>query len=378
MEKFDSIRPYNDKEFAEAIKRITNHEYLPIVINAVFANTDVEQYIEEMKKYKCVKDFQYGFMRDAVENILKKTSTKFTYNGLENIKKGKCNMFVSNHRDIALDAAILCYVFAINDMDCFEVAIGSNLLQGDFVIDIAKINKMFKIARSGSAKDFYRDSILASEYMRHVINDKHQSVWIAQRNGRTKDGSDETEIGVLKMFSLGSDKEFVENFSEINITPISISYEYEPCDFLKTLELYISSFQKYIKEPGEDLRSIISGIMQQKGQINISVTPSITREELEYCDQFEKNNKFVNLAKIIDKRIYQSYKLYKNNYIAYDLLNNSHTYTDRYNEEDKQKFIDYMRNGLVKLPFTKKAEISEMENIFLKIYANPVKNCENI
>lgn len=378
MEKFDSIRPYNDKEFAAAIKRITNHEYLPIVINAVFANTDVEQYIEEMKKYKCVKDFQYGFMRDAVENILKKTSTKFTYNGLENIKKGKCNMFVSNHRDIALDAAILCYVFAINDMDCFEVAIGSNLLQGDFVIDIAKINKMFKIARSGSAKDFYRDSILASEYMRHVINDKHQSVWIAQRNGRTKDGLDETEIGVLKMFSLGSDKEFVENFSEINITPISISYEYEPCDFLKTLELYISSFQKYIKEPGEDLRSIISGIMQQKGQINISVTPSITREELEYCDQFEKNNKFVNLAKIIDKRIYQSYKLYKNNYIAYDLLNNSHTYTDRYNEEDKQKFVDYMRNGLVKLPFTKKAEISEMENIFLKIYANPVKNCENI
>lgn len=374
MEKFDSIRPYNDSEFAEAIKRVTNHEYLPIVINAVFSNTDASEYIGNMKKYKCVSDFQHGFMRDAVENILKKTSTKFTYSGIDNIKEGSCNMYVSNHRDIALDAAILCYVFSINNMDCFEVAIGSNLLQGDFVIDIAKINKMFKIARSGSVKDFYRDSILASEYMRHVINDKHQSVWIAQRNGRTKDGLDETELGVLKMFSLSSDKEFVENFAELNITPISISYEYEPCDFLKTLELYISSFQKYIKEPGEDLRSIISGIMQQKGQINISITPTITREELEYCDQFEKNNKFTALAKIIDKRIYQNYKLYNNNYIAYDLLNNTDTYAELYSKEEKERFIDYMKNGISKLPFTKQAEITEMEHIFLKIYANPIVN----
>lgn len=377
MEKFDSIRPYNDSEFDAAIKRVTNHEYLPIIINTVFLNTDAQQYIKGMKNYKTVRDFQHGFMRDVVENILKKTSTQFTYSGFENINSN-CNMFVSNHRDIALDAAILCYVFAINNMECFEVAIGSNLMQGDFVIDIAKINKMFKIARSGSAKDFYKDSILASEYMRHVINEKQQSVWIAQRNGRTKDGDDKTELGVLKMFSLSSDKAFVENFAELNITPISISYEYEPCDFLKTMELYISSFQKYIKEPGEDLRSIIAGIMQHKGKINITITPSITKEELEYCDQFEKNAKFTHLAEIIDKRIYQNYKLYKNNYIAYDILNNSHQYEDLYSIEDKDHFVDYMRNGLSKLPCTKDGEMTEMENIFLRIYANPVKNFMNL
>ena len=251
-------------------------------------------------------------------------------------------------------------------------------MQGDFVIDIAKINKMFKIARSGSAKDFYRDSILASEYMRHVINDKKESVWIAQRNGRTKDGDDKTELGVLKMFSLSSDKAFVENFAELNITPIAISYEYEPCDFLKTMELYISSFQKYVKEPGEDLRSIIAGIMQQKGKINISVTPSITREELEYCDQFEKNAKFTHLAEIIDKRIYQNYKLFKNNYIAYDILNGTHTYEDQYSNDDKDNFVKYMRSGLSKLPCTKDGEMTEMENIFLKMYANPVKNFINL
>lgn len=374
MEKFDSIRPYNESEFAAAIERITSHEYLPIVINSVFLNTNAEEYIENMKKYKTVRDFQHGFMRDAVENILKKTSTNFTYDGIDNVKKGSCNMFVSNHRDIALDAAILCYVFAINNLECFEVAIGNNLLQGDFVIDIAGVNKMFKIMRSSNAKDLYRDSVLASEYMRHVINDKKESVWIAQRNGRTKDGNDKTELGVLKMFSLGNDKPFVENFEEINITPIAISYEYEPCDFLKTMELYISSFQKYVKEPGEDLRSIIAGIMQPKGQINISVTPSITREELEYCDQFEKNAKFTTLAEIMDKRIYKAYKLYKNNYIAHDILNNANTYAEFYSKEEKEFFLNYMRNGLSKLPCAKEENMKELEEIFLKIYANPVEN----
>jgi hypothetical protein len=374
MEKFDSIRPYNESEFAAAIERITSHEYLPIVINSVFLNTNAEEYIENMKKYKTVRDFQHGFMRDAVENILKKTSTNFTYDGIDNVKKGSCNMFVSNHRDIALDAAILCYVFAINNLECFEVAIGNNLLQGDFVIDIAGVNKMFKIMRSSNAKDLYRDSVLASEYMRHVIKDKKESVWIAQRNGRTKDGNDKTELGVLKMFSLGNDKPFVENFEEINITPIAISYEYEPCDFLKTMELYISSFQKYVKEPGEDLRSIIAGIMQPKGQINISVTPSITREELEYCDQFEKNAKFTTLAEIMDKRIYKAYKLYKNNYIAHDILNNANTYAEFYSKEEKEFFLNYMRNGLSKLPCAKEENMKELEEIFLKIYANPVEN----
>lgn len=374
MEKFDSIRPYNESEFAAAIERITSHEYLPIVINSVFLNTNAEEYIEKMKKYKTVRDFQHGFMRDAVENILKKTSTNFTYDGIENIKSGSCNMFVSNHRDIALDAAILCYVFALNNLECFEVAIGNNLLQGDFVIDIAGVNKMFKIMRSSNAKDLYRDSVLASEYMRHVINDKKESVWIAQRNGRTKDGNDKTELGVLKMFSLGNDKPFVENFEEINITPIAISYEYEPCDFLKTMELYISSFQKYVKEPGEDLRSIIAGIMQPKGQINISVTPSITREELESCDQFEKNAKFTTLAEIMDKRIYQAYKLYKTNYIAHDILNNAHTYEEFYTAEDKEKFVGYMNTGLCKLPCANEENMKELEEIFLKIYANPVNN----
>ncbi len=374
MENFDDIRPYNNDEAVEAIKRLANNEHFPIVINTVFPGIDVETYRNEFLNYEKIEDFQYGFMFKAVGSIIEKTSTGLTYNGIENIDKDKNYMLISNHRDIALDATLLGYIFHQNDIDSFEITFGSNLMQGDFVIDFGKINKMFKISRGGNARDFYRESLHVSKYMRHVITEKKQSVWIAQRNGRTKDGSDETELGVLKMFSLSSDKPFIENIKEINIAPISISYEYEPCDFLKTMETYISGYQKYIKEPGEDLRSIITGIMQPKGQIHISITPPISEQELQYCDYFEKNNKFVHLGKIIDARILYNYKLFKTNYMAHDILNQSYRYDEFYSKEDKEHFIDYMKNGLNKLPCCGAEEMSELEDIFLKIYANPVDN----
>lgn len=378
MENFDDIRPYNESEAVEAIKRLAASEYFPIVINTVFPEVDVETYRNEFLNYKCIADFQYGFMYRAVDSIIKKTSSGLTYDGIENVDRNTNYMLVNNHRDIALDATLLGYIFHQNDIDSFEITFGSNLMQGDFVIDFGKINKMFKISRGGSAKDFYKDSLHVSNYMRHVITEKKQSVWIAQRNGRTKDGDDKTEIGVLKMFSLSSDKPFVENLKQINILPISISYEYEPCDFLKTMEIYISNYQKYIKEQGEDLRSIITGIMQPKGQIHISITKPITEQELEYCDSFEKNNKFAHLGKIIDYRILNNYKLYKNNYIAHDILNKSYKYEEFYAKEDKEQFVEYMKNGLSKLPCRVTGEMSELENIFLKIYANPVKNLNTL
>lgn len=378
MENFDDIRPYNNEEAVAAIKRLAANEYFPIVIKTISPEVDVESYRNEFLNYKSIEDFQYGFMFKAVGSIIEKTSTGLTYNGIGNINKNTNYMLVSNHRDIALDATLLGYIFHSNDIDSFEITFGSNLMQGDFVIDFGKINKMFKISRGGNARDFYKESLHVSKYMRHVITEKRQSVWIAQRNGRTKDGYDQTELGVLKMFSLSSEKPFVDNLKEINITPISISYEYEPCDFLKTMEIYISSYQKYVKEPGEDLRSIITGIMQPKGQIHISITKPITEEELKYCDSFDKNNKFVHLGKIIDYRILSNYKLYKTNYIAHDILNQSYKYEDLYSNDDKEYFIDYMRTGLSKLPCKETGEIDELEKIFLTIYANPIDNINKL
>lgn len=378
MENFDDIRPFNDKEAIEAIKRMAYHEYFPIVITTLFPDIDVDSYRQEFLNYKNIYDFQSGFMFKATKKIIEKSSKELTFNGIENIRKDTNYLLISNHRDIALDATLLNYIFHIYGIDSSEITFGSNLMQGDFVIDFGKTNKMFKISRGGNLRDFYKESLHVSKYMRHVITEKKQSVWIAQRNGRTKDGSDQTELGVLKMFSLSSDKDFVENLSELNITPIAISYEYEPCVFYKTMEMYISKYQKYVKEPGEDLRSIITGIMQDKGGINISITPTISKYELEYCDMFEKNNKFNHLGKIIDHRILNHYKLFKTNYIAHDILKKSYRYEDLYTKDEKNSFIDYMKNGLSQLPCAIKEEMSELENIFLKIYANPVYNFNNV
>ena len=206
--------------------------------------------------------------------------------------------------------------------------------------------------------------------MRYAILQKKQSVWIAQRNGRTKDGADKTDMAVLKMFALSSDKPFFENMQELHITPIVVSYEYEPCDFMKTQELFITRYQKYEKEPDEDLQSILHGIRQFKGHIHFVFTEAITDEELRYCDRFDRNRKFQQLAQIIDRRIYDNYRLWPTNYIAHDLLNQSYRYRSHYTEEQRKHFMDYMDEGLKNLI----GEEAELRDIFLHIYATPVDN----
>jgi len=234
---------------------------------------------------------------------------------------------------------------------------------------------MIKVERNKNPRDFYNSSILLSHYIRETITSGRSSVWIAQRNGRTKDGKDMTEQGLLKMFDMSAPSgDFVEDFNDLSIVPVSISYEYEPCDLLKTKELYISRRRKYEKAPGEDLNSILTGIMQFKGNIHVNFCDTITREELTWCSNMEKNDRYKNLSEIIDRKIISSYKLSKNNYIAYDLLNHSNKYSSYYSESDRQSFLSYINYKLSGIDEGQK----EMEEIFLTIYSGPVFNNERI
>lgn len=321
---------------------------------------------------KTVNEFQAKVMHPAIHSVMSKTTDGVTSEGVEKLDNSKRHMFIANHRDIVLDSAFLDVILYEKGIDTCQITFGSNLMKGNLVINIGKLNKMFRIIRGGNIKDFYKNSVEVSAYMRYAITELNDSVWIAQRNGRTKDGNDKTEVGVLKMFSLSSDKPFVDNLDELSITPVSVSYEYEPCDFLKTAELYISKFQKYIKGENEDLNSILTGIKQPKGRVHLAITDPITREELEQCDRLEKNDKIVALAALIDQRIYRHFKLFKTHFIAYDLLFGQR-YSDRYTEQEKADFIAYMNGGLDQLG--KEMDRSELEQIFLRIYANPVINC---
>lgn len=374
MNQFENTRPYNDQEIPSAVARVAANPFFGNIVQYLFPKQDTEHIRKEFLKLKTVKEFQQKFMLQALNSILRQTSNGMQYEGFERLDQQHNYMFIANHRDILLDAALLQVILDKHQLDTSEITFGSNLMQGGLVIDIGKMNKMFRIVRGGSVHDFYRNSLEVSSYMRYAILEKHQSVWIAQRNGRTKNGDDHTEIAVLKMFSISSDKNFIDNMAELNITPIVTSYEYEPCVFLKTQELYISQYQQYIKEAGEDLNSIVLGIIQPKGGIYVCATPTITAEELQFCDGFEKNDKFTHLAQIIDRRVYSHYKLWKNNFIAYDLIENGDKYAQEYTPEEKKAFVEYMNEGLKSLV----GEADELKSIFLNIYANPVRNKERL
>jgi hypothetical protein len=370
QQKFENIRPYNDDEVPAAVARVVESPYFDEIVKYVFPDVPPQKCKEMFSTIKTVRDFQENIMHKAINGIISKTSEKLTFSGFDKLNNDHRYMFLSNHRDILLDAAILQVLLFDNEIETSEITFGSNLMKGQTVIDIGKLNKMFRIERGGNIKDFYRNSVEVSSYMRYAITEKHQSTWIAQRNGRTKDGDDKTELGVLKMFSLSSDKPFADNLNELNITPIAVSYEYEPCVFLKTQELFVSKYQKYVKSEREDLNSILHGIMQPKGQIHLAVTNTITEDELKECDTYLKNEKFHHLGQIIDKRIYDNYTLWKTNYIAYDMLTAGEKFKNYYSPDEKTAFVAYMENGLKRLI----GDYDELCEIFLGIYANPVKN----
>jgi len=370
---FEDTRPYDDSEIPDAIKRISESIHFQGVVKYIFPDEDLRTFADNFRKIKTVDEFQVQVMDKAIRGLLAQTTNGFSYSGFEQLSQEKSYLFVSNHRDILLDSAILQVILHECGLKTSEITFGSNLMDSQFVIDLGKMNKMFKIVRNGTMREIFANSLKVSQYMRYAITQKHQSTWIAQRNGRAKNGFDNTEVAVLKMFAMSSPLAFVPNLMELNIVPIAVSYQYEPCDFLKTRELYISKNKKYIKEQGEDLNSIVHGVRQWKEHIHLSVCEPITKEELEKCDAFSHNEKFKHLAEIIDKKIYRNYKLYKTNYIAHDLLNGSNTYVSHYSNEEKEAFKQYMFAGLKDI----EGDMKELETIFLEIYATAVINSDS-
>jgi hypothetical protein len=368
IQNFDDTRPYNNEEIPDALRRVANHFYFPIIIHYIFPEEDINAYKENFLQIKSSFEFQKKVMYKAVKTLIGNSTTHLTSEGIEYLRNDKNYMFIANHRDILLDSAILEILLIDNQMDSSEITFGSNLMKDDFIIDVGKINKMFKIVRDGNLREAYNNSMKVSQYMRYAITEKKQSTWIAQRSGRTKDGNDMTEVAVLKMFVMSSKKTFVDNLVELNITPLVISYEYEPCDFFKTREIYISRRENYRKAQDEDLQSILYGIKQWKGNIHFAFTQTITEEELVFCSQHP--DKFKLLTDIIDKRIYTHYKLWPTNYIAYDLVANTTKFNSLYSLKEKEEFVRYMCEGLKCID----GNIDELKDIFLKIYANPVSN----
>ena len=368
---FDDIRPYNAEEIPEAMQRIAASPSFPILAAYVYPDEPLEMVRQRIAGYKTVKEFQEETMSMVNERVIKNSITEFSCTGLEKLSRDKQYLYVSNHRDIMLDSSLLQYFLVQNGFDTTEITFGANLMMNPLVIDIGKSNKMFKVERpGGSIKEFYRCSKHFSDYIRHVLTEKGQSVWIAQRNGRTKDGDDTTDQGIIKMFCMSCPDDKIKAIDQLHIVPVSISYEWESCDILKTLELYESQFAKYTKKPGEDLNSILTGIVQPKGKVHIELCNPITHAELVQLENLTNNEYHKAVATLIDKRIRAAYRLYPNNYIAHDLRYGSTRYRDCYTQEAKDEFVEHLK----KLERYDTCDIEKLKDIFLGIYSNPVTN----
>ncbi len=377
LNEFTDISPYTDAEAVEALGKLADHPAVVEVSKAIFPDKEPEFLRKILKSVKSIDEFQILVMNKAVEWVLSTTAHNFSYDGIGNLKKinGKF-LAMSNHRDIILDPAITQVVLYRNAIPMTEIAVGSNLLTNKYIEYLIRSNRMIKVIRGINARQLYLSSQGLSKYIRECITSGRSSIWIAQREGRAKDGIDTTEQGLLKMLDMSGTADFTTNFEELNIVPLSISYEYEPCDILKARERLISRTQKYVKGSREDLISIMTGIEQQKGNIHLNIGSPLTHDEIEAASCCNKNDRYQAIRHAVDVRIIEGYKLWKTNYIGYDMVNHTFKYRDKYTPEDVAQFTDYVEHQLDKVE--KSLCRADLRDIFLRIYANPVVSLENL
>lgn len=368
--RFDDIRPYFDEEIPAAMQRIVSDQYFPQVARYVYPNRTVDEVKDILSGCRNIYEFQTTVMKQVNEQVIERTTSGLSFGGVEKLDPSKRYLFISNHRDIVLDSCLLMYILHTNGHKIGEITFGSNLMKGQMVIDIGKSNKMFKVERGGNPRELYTTSVHLSEYIRYAITEKNESVWIAQRNGRTKDGVDRTDQGLIKMLSMSGGKDRIKALADLNIAPVSVSYEWESCDILKTLELYASRDGKpYVKKPGEDLNSILTGITQPKGHVHIEICDPVTVSDLNTIPQNYVDAQFRHsVAELIDKRICGGYRLYPNAYIAHDIRSGKREYSDRYTQEQFNAFMAHMSE------LNKYGADDVMKDLFLGIYANPIDN----
>jgi len=367
--EYDSIRPFRDDEIAPAIGRIVSSNKFQSVLEFLFTD-EQEKYRNAFAQAKTVKDVQSNFMSPVIHKILDRSSNGLITSGFENFTDSG-HIIISNHRDILLDSGILNIILMGAGFETAEITFGNNLIISPFFENAAKVNKMITVIRDGSPRELLFNSIRLSKYISNEIVNKNNSVWVAQRPGRTKDGFDKTEVSILKMLLFYQKDNFYKAIKQLDIIPLSISYEWEPCDIMKVRETYLSKQTTYVKDKKEDLKSTIGGIVSPKGRIHFALGSPLNK----FLDTIETerfNNSYLSLVtQQIDKEIYKNYKLWPTNYLAYDLLEKNQEFAEHYNEDTLAKFNKRFSTIKDVLP---DGNMNKLWNLFLHLYANPVYN----
>ena len=372
--EFDEIRPYNDEELPQIFEELIADPAFQKAATDAIPNVPFELLAQKIRACKSKLDFQETFCYGILWKIAADHTDGLTLDHTALPDKSKAYTYVSNHRDIILDSGFLSILLIDQGMDTVEIAIGDNLLVYPWIKKLVRVNKSFIVQRALTMRQMLESSARMSRYMHYTINEKKQSIWIAQREGRAKDSNDRTQDSVLKMLAMGGEGDLIDRLMEMNIAPLAISYEYDPCDFLKAQEFQLKrDIEGYKKTTQDDLISMQTGLFGYKGKVHFQTAPCIN-DKLEQLDRsLPKQELFFGISACIDRRIHGNYRIYSGNYVAYDWLNNTSEFADHYTSEEKQRFVTYIEQQLGKIKIPNKDE-DFLRGKLLLMYANPLVN----
>jgi len=365
IEGFKSIAPYSEDQVLASLKWLeTNDEFIN-TIQFFYPKWTKNNIVTKLKVCKSCYDFQVAFVRGIVNKSINETMTSFEVTGLKELKKPN-NLIISNHRDIFLDSALLQNSLLEMDMPFTEISLGDNLIVNETMKAVAKLNSMYTVLRTGNKSEMLSNVKNLSNYLRYSITHKKVSSWIAQKNGRAKDGNDITAPGFIKMLLLSGGNDLKESIRELNIVVSTISYEYEPCAFEKATELSIIEKEGvYKKRPFENIYSLVNGIKDEKGAVKF-VFEELNIDTIEFVNHTKKD--VISVANEIDRIVYKNYQLRKTNYIAHDLLYNSHKFRHHYTQKEVKDFKKYLSRALNE----------DIYHRVLKMYVTPIHNKEKV
>ena len=373
-QEFDEIRPYYDAELPAIYEELIADPAFRQVAEVALPGVPFEMLAAQMRACKTKQEFQVAICYNILKRVIRDATQGVTFDNSAQPEKGGAYTYVSNHRDIVLDSGFLSMMLVEQGQDTVEIAIGDNLLIYPWIKKLVRINKSFIVQRALTMRQMLESSARMSRYMHHTIRDKHQSIWIAQREGRAKDSNDRTQESILKMMAMAGEGDIITRLKEMNIVPLAISYEYDPCDFLKAKEFQQKRDNPdYKKTTADDLLNMQTGLLGYKGRVHLCTAPCLN-EQLDALDSsLPKQELFVRAAELVDRGIFANYRLYPNNYVAADLLDGGNHFASHYTVEDKLRFTDYLARQLSRIDLPDKDEDFLREKL-LQMYANPLRN----
>ncbi|WP_106832277.1 1-acyl-sn-glycerol-3-phosphate acyltransferase [Parabacteroides pacaensis] len=372
--KFDDIRPLNNNEVKGAIESLVINPEFKHALMYIMPDINWDEFVRQMLSFQTKEEFKSVMARMAVNAIAKRSTFSLDISGRSRLTPGECYTFISNHRDIVLDASFLNMMLYQVGYGMTQVAIGDNLLIRPWIETLVRLNNSVIVKRGLSGRQMLEASATLSAYIHHTITETKESIWIAQREGRAKDSDDRTQASVLKMLNMGGEKDFLSNIMELNIAPVSITYEYDPCDYLKAKEFQQKRDDaNFVKTPHDDLLNMETGILGNHGRVHFTLGTPINKTLAQLDKETDKATLINTVASIIDKEIFLHYRFYPGNYVAYDWLTDTNRFADAYSAKDQVLFREYIQQQLDKIELPNKDE-TFLRTKLLEMYANPLKN----